>query len=127
MVEARLRRAAVLLLAGVLAACASSYLPVAANGAHTASPPGPLTASVSTPSHVPKREGLAGAPKADLCGAAALAYMIGRPRAELPVPADLSRRRVVCSTCAVEGSSQADRQTILYDSTSQRIVAVTCG
>ena len=63
----------------------------------------------------------------DQCGAAALQYLVGRPRTEIPVPLQPSTRRVVCSTCVITRDYRADRQTIVFDSDSGLIKSVTCG
>jgi len=63
----------------------------------------------------------------DQCGAAALQYLVGRPRTEIPVPLQPSTRRVVCSTCVVTQEYRADRQTIVFDSDTGLIKSVACG
>jgi hypothetical protein len=63
----------------------------------------------------------------DTCGANALAYLIGKPRTEIPVPLNPGARRVVCSTCIATQEYRADRQTIVFDSDSGLIKSVTCG
>ena len=66
------------------------------------------------------------APKGQ-CDAPALAYLIGRPRTEIPVPADLSRRRVACTTCPVSEDYRPDRTNILFNAASGIVTAVKCG
>ena len=63
----------------------------------------------------------------DQCGAAALQYLVGRPRTEIPVPLQPSTRRVVCSTCVITQDYRADRQTIVFDSDTGLIKSVACG
>ena len=63
----------------------------------------------------------------DTCGAAALAYLVGKPRTEIPIPADLTRRRVVCTTCPVDAEVRPDRQTITYDTATKLVTKVACG
>lgn len=63
----------------------------------------------------------------DTCGAAALQYLIGKPRTEIPVPLQPSQRRVVCSTCVTTQEFRADRQTIVFDSDTGLITSVKCG
>ena len=70
-----------------LAACAE-YLPVDNAGNTTAAPPKPAEAA-ATPV------------KGDQCHAADFQYLVGKPKTEIPVAADLSKRRVYCSTCVV--------------------------
>jgi len=63
----------------------------------------------------------------DQCGAAALQYLVGRPRTEIPVPLQPSTRRVVCSTCVITQDYRADRQTIIFDGDTGIIKSVACG
>ena len=69
------------------------------------------------------------APKAggDTCGARALQSLIGRPRTEIPVPVDLSRRRVTCTTCPVTMDFNPERLNILYDQATGIVRQVKCG
>lgn len=61
------------------------------------------------------------------CDAASLAYLIGRPRTEIPVPADLSRRWVSCATCAPPDDHRPDRTDILFNAETGLIVSISCG
>ena len=63
----------------------------------------------------------------DTCGAAALAGLVGRPRKEIPVPVDLTRRRVACTACPVAPDVRMDRLNILYDAQTGRVTKITCG
>lgn len=67
------------------------------------------------------------APSRDTCGAAALAGLVGRPRTQIPVPVDLSRRRVACTACPVAPEIRLDRVNILYDARTGLVTKVTCG
>lgn len=62
-----------------------------------------------------------------LCDAPSLAYLIGRSRTEIPVPADLSKRRVTCATCPSSEDYRPDRTDILFDARTNRVTDVTCG
>jgi hypothetical protein len=62
-----------------------------------------------------------------LCDAPSLAYLVGRPRTEIPVPADLSRRRVACTTCVGPADRQPTRTDIIFDARTGIVTAVTCG
>ncbi|HVY33827.1 MAG TPA: I78 family peptidase inhibitor [Caulobacteraceae bacterium] len=64
---------------------------------------------------------------ADQCGATELAYLIGKPRSEIPVPVDPSRRRVYCTTCMVTQDYDPTRLNIVVDSQTGVIKAVKCG
>jgi len=61
------------------------------------------------------------------CDAPSLAYLVGRPRTEIPVPADLSHRRVACTTCPGTDDYHADRTDILFNAATGIVTAVTCG
>ena len=63
----------------------------------------------------------------DMCNAAPLQYLVGRPRTEIPVPLQPSTRRVVCSSCVITRDYRADRQTIVFDSETGIIKSVACG
>ena len=124
--EARVRRILALAAALALAACADK-LPVDAADHHTALPPKPAPAAEATPTTpVPAAAAVPAGPP-DTCGAADLAYLVGKPRTEIPIPVDLTKRRVVCSTCPVTQDFRADRQTITYDSATNLVSKVACG
>jgi hypothetical protein len=61
------------------------------------------------------------------CDAANLAWLVGKPRTAIPVPVDLSERRVSCTTCPVTQDYQPGRTDILFDAQSGLITAVKCG
>ena len=63
----------------------------------------------------------------DSCGAAALAGLVGKPRSQIPVPVDLTRRRVACTACPVAPDVRLDRLNILYDARSGLVTKITCG
>jgi hypothetical protein len=63
----------------------------------------------------------------DACGALPLQYLVGKPRADIPVPVNPSLRRVVCSTCAVTQDYIVSRQTITYDEKTGLVLSVRCG
>ena len=121
-----------LLALAVLGGC-RSYLPVDAEGGRTALPPATQGAATPSPTPTPQAYAPPSPPPparsrpADACGASALAYLVGRPRTEIPVPTDPSRRRVTCTTCPVTQDVRPDRQTITYDAATGRVVGVTCG
>ena len=80
-----MRLLAVLALAAVLAGCASPAPEPPVTPAER-----PQTAEPVIPSRVEQK---------DQCGAVALAYLVGRPKSEIPVPVDPARRRVACLSC----------------------------
>ena len=102
---------AVLLTAGAPPSSAQAPQTAAPPVASPASPPPDL----STPS------------SAEICGASELAYLVGKPRTEIPVPTDLTRRRVTCEACPAAEDVRPDRQTIVYDQATGRVTRVTCG
>ncbi len=63
----------------------------------------------------------------DRCGANALQSLIGKPKTEIPVPVDPSKRRVSCSTCAVTMDYREDRLNIVFDVDTGIITQVKCG
>jgi hypothetical protein len=67
------------------------------------------------------------APSTDECGAAALQWLVGKPRTEIPVPIEPNRRRVVCSACEITPEHVPFRQTIVYDLNTGLVTQVKCG
>ncbi len=63
----------------------------------------------------------------DTCGAATLAGLLGRPRTQIPVPVDLTRRRVACTACPVAPDVRLDRVNILFDARTGIVTKITCG
>lgn len=63
----------------------------------------------------------------DPCAARDLQWLVGRPRTEIPVPVDVSRRRVTCTTCAITEDHVPYRLNIFYDRQSGRVTEVRCG
>ncbi|HEX4182287.1 MAG TPA: hypothetical protein VHY34_03420 [Caulobacteraceae bacterium] len=62
-----------------------------------------------------------------LCDAPSLMYLVGRRHTEIPVPADLSRRRVSCTTCTPPSDYQPYRTDIVFDVRTGLITDVSCG
>ncbi len=62
----------------------------------------------------------------DSCGASALQALVGRPRTEIPVPINPSRRRVVCTTCPMTQDIRPDRLTILFNAETGRVTKLIC-
>jgi hypothetical protein len=62
-----------------------------------------------------------------LCDAPSLVYLIGHPRTQIPVPADLSKRRVTCTSCPASEDHRPDRTDILFDARTGLVTDVTCG
>ena len=73
-----------------LAACAAA--PAGKTPAETSPPP-----SVSLGPTIP----LPPPPPPDSCGASQLQGLVGKPKSQIPVPTDPSRRRVACTSCPV--------------------------
>jgi hypothetical protein len=61
------------------------------------------------------------------CDAPALAYLVGHPRTDIPVPVDPSHRRVFCSSCSVTEDYDPTRTNIVFDAKTGLITAVRCG
>ncbi|WP_140985279.1 proteinase inhibitor i78 [Asticcacaulis tiandongensis] len=98
----------------VLAACATTDTPAPQPAA-----PAPVARPAPPPEFKPVQT--------DSCGAYALQELIGKPRSEIPVPLEPSRRRVLCSTCAATMDFNAQRQTIVFDTDTGIIKSITCG
>jgi hypothetical protein len=60
------------------------------------------------------------------CEAASLAWLVGRPKTEIPVPVIPARRRVVCTTCPMSDDNSSGRTTIVFDQATGLVTAVTC-
>lgn len=63
----------------------------------------------------------------DLCGARPLQYLVGKSRTEIPVPVNVSSRRVTCTTCPVTMDFREDRLNIFFDAETGIIKEVKCG
>ncbi len=120
----------------VLAGCSSTPDATPPQGATTfhppaeeAPPPPQQSPRAPPPAPVPEQSqpGLAATDPNDRCGAADLQYLVGKPRTEIPVPLDPSKRRVVCSTCIITQDFRSDRQTITFDTDTGIIRSVKCG
>ena len=63
----------------------------------------------------------------DTCGAAELQHLVGRPRAEVPVPIRPEHHRVSCTTCPVATDADETRLNFIFDAATGLISAVRCG
>ena len=63
----------------------------------------------------------------DLCHAKPLQWLVGRDRSEIPVPVDLTNRRVACTTCPRTEAHSPYLLNILYDAGTNRVTEVSCG
>lgn len=88
-------------------------------------PPAPAPSPVVRPT--PQKPPVFKPVDTDKCDAKELQYLVGKPRTEIPVPLEPSKRRVLCSTCAATMDYRADRQTIVFDTETGIIKSVTCG
>lgn len=95
---------------GLLAGCASP----------PASAPPPASPPAAPPPPPPR-------PVADLCRAGEHRHLVGRPRAEIPVPVNPSEQRVACTTCPVTMDYNPRRLNFLFDAASGVIREVKCG
>lgn len=112
-----------------IAAIAAAMALCACTGPQGPAPTAPPTAATApTPPPPPPPAAPAPPPKPrDSCGAAALQYLVGRPRTEIPVPVNPAMRRVVCSTCMITQDLIPGRQTITYDVKTGLVMSVRCG
>jgi hypothetical protein len=93
---------------------AMAFVLAAGGWAETAQPPAP-----------PAPTGPHADPSA--CEAQSLAYLVGHPKTDIPVSADLSHRRVACTTCPVSDDFRPDRTNFMFDEKTGLITAVKCG
>ncbi len=122
-------------IAGLTALLATALLAAALAGCASEPEPAPPAAAVVSPTAVPlvldpaplAIPPVSGAVAHDTCGANALAGVIGRPRTSIPIPVDLTRRRVVCTTCPISQEYRPDRLTILYDLRTGVVTGLRCG
>ena len=66
-------------------------------------------------------------PTADLCKAGEMQWLVGRTKAEIPVPVDVANRRVTCTTCPVTQDFSPYRLNVFYDEKTEVIEQVRCG
>ncbi len=59
--------------------------------------------------------------------AKALAWLVGKPRTEIPIPNDPRKRRVTCTSCPVTMDYRADRLNILFNADTAVVQEVKCG
>ena len=75
--------------------------------------PGKAQTADDTRSNAPPASASLPAPtSSEQCDAASLAYLVGRPRTEIPVPVDPSHRRVSCTSCVVTDDYRPDKQAL---------------
>lgn len=99
-----------------------------------------LAACSSTPALTPEAPALVEAAEAnqpvgshmpdgpeDLCKAADFQYLVGRSKAEIPVPVEVVSRRVVCTTCPVTMDFSPYRLNIFYNQQTGIVEQVRCG
>jgi len=87
-------------------------------------------AAPQTPAYVappPARLAVTPAPPPDQCGARELAWLVGRPRTEIPVPVEITNRRVLCTTCPRTEEHMPRRLNIFFDQDTGVVQQVTCG
>ena len=66
-------------------------------------------------------------PTTDLCKAGEMQWLVGKPKTEIPVPVDVSDRRVVCTTCPVTEDYNPYRLNIFFDEETGVVERVSCG
>lgn len=123
MAQGGLRHAAIVSLLAIGACAAPAAKPPPPAAPAPAPAPPPATVEPAPPPQVRA----APPPHRDQCGADPLQYLVGKPRAQIPVPLQPNRRRVVCTTCPVAQDYVPYRQTITYDSSTGLVTSVKCG
>lgn len=111
---------------GVIALASAAAAVLAACGSAPTPPPSRPVA-VARPVYTPPAPAPAPAPPRDQCGADDLQWLVGKPRTEIPVPVDLSNRRVACTTCPVTEEYMPRRLNIFFDADSGLVREVRCG
>ena len=86
-------------------------------------PPTPAPRPAATTAKLPPTVAAA----LDTCGAAELQHLVGRPRAEVPVPIRPEHHRVTCATCPVATDADETRLNFIFDAATGLISAVRCG
>jgi hypothetical protein len=66
-------------------------------------------------------------PTADICRAAELQWLVGRPKTEIPVPVEVVNRRVTCTTCPVTQDYSPHRLNIFFNGQTGLVEQVRCG
>lgn len=66
-------------------------------------------------------------PSGDQCGAAQLQVLVGQPRTSIPVPVDVTSRRVTCTSCPMTEDYSPSRLNILYNRDTGLVERVFCG
>ena len=61
------------------------------------------------------------------CEAGEMQWLVGRTKAEIPVPVDVVNRRVTCTTCPVTQDFSPYRLNVFYDEKTEVIEQVRCG
>ncbi len=84
--------------------------------------PGPVAAA-PPPRSVP----VTPAPPPDQCGARELAWLVGKPKTEIPIPVQLTNRRVLCTTCPRTEEYMPRRLNIFFDQDTGVVKEVRCG
>ncbi|RYG01329.1 MAG: peptidase inhibitor I78 [Caulobacteraceae bacterium] len=130
-----MRRSAITLTVLLLAGCGSQNSPTPTPARPTPSPAAaaPPVTSKPVPNPPPRvsRPKPSAAPvpqpSGDTCGAKALQSLVGKPRTAIPVPVDVRRRRVTCTTCPVTMDYSAERLNIFFDAQTGIVKEVKCG
>ena len=120
-----MRRIWLTAVVAILAGCSSGPKPAPAPAAPAPAPP--AAAAPAAPISLPPAPiSVAPPPPPDQCGAYELAGLVGKPRSEIPVPLNPSRRRVVCTTCPKTLDFNPARLTIEYDAGTGLVTKVGC-
>ena len=100
----------------------------AQSAAASSAAPDSARATAAAPAPATLRRAITPAPAgADTCGATALTSLVGQSRTAIPIADDISKRRVVCTTCPRTLDYRADRLTIFYDAQTGRVTTLQCG
>ena len=91
--------------------------------------PGPAHPPAQRPTYHPPTVETPTRPSAppDQCGAHELQWLVGKPKSDIPIPAEITNRRVMCTTCPRTEEYISRRLNIEFDQNSGIVQSVRCG
>lgn len=115
------------LVMGGLSSCGPETLPAKPTPTPVAAPVTPAAPAWTPPPSLEPRGAKPAQESLAACGADRLQDLIGKPKTQIPVPVDLSKRRVLCSTCVATLDFVPDRLNIIFDAKTGLVTELKCG